>query len=67
MPDILHQLPIAAPPERVFDAIASQEGLSAWWTNQVDGESRLGTILVFRFGGSSTVFRMRVEELANSA
>ncbi len=34
MPDILHELPIAAPTWRVFDAVATPHGLSCWWTRK---------------------------------
>jgi uncharacterized protein YndB with AHSA1/START domain len=63
MPDILHALPIAAPPERIFDAVATAEGLASWWTSLVTAEPRVGSMAIFGFAGSTTVFRMRVDAL----
>ncbi len=49
-------------PERVFDAMATQEGLSAWWTRDTEAQPKVGSVAVFRFPGSS-VFRMAIEAL----
>ena len=32
MADIFHNFPIEAPPDKVFGAISSSEGLDKWWT-----------------------------------
>ena len=47
MYDIVHQLTIAATPDRVYEAVTTSEGLATWWTTDVkfgpgDGEFRLG-------------------------
>ena len=34
MPNILHRLSIAAPPERVAELAASTQGIERWWTGQ---------------------------------
>jgi uncharacterized protein YndB with AHSA1/START domain len=49
MPDILHLVGIEAPARRVYQAIASKEGLAGWWTEKVSGDGHLGGVLVFRF------------------
>ena len=36
MPDILHLLTIHASPERVFQALATAEGIRNWWTRDAD-------------------------------
>ena len=41
---------IAAPREKVYEAITTIEGLASWWTKQTCGESRPGGIIRFRFG-----------------
>lgn len=64
MPDIIHELSIEAPPGRVFDAIATQKGLSSWWTQDTEAEPRVGSIAVFRFRGASTAFRMKIKSLS---
>ena len=61
MPDILHKLSIGAPKERVFQALATRDGLANWWTATTEGESAPGKTLGFRFGEHVT--EMRVDEL----
>ncbi len=63
MPHILHQIKISAPPERVFDAIATADGLRSWWTTDAIAEPIEGSIAEFGFNDRATVFRMRVDEL----
>ncbi len=35
MYDIVHQLTIAATPDRVYEAVTTSEGLASWWTTDV--------------------------------
>lgn len=49
MPKILHQFTIAAPPEVVFTAFCTPEGLNAWWTLRSSGIPQLGTEYTFYF------------------
>src|ERR1043165_2459115 len=41
---------INAPREKVYNAIATIEGLSNWWTIQTTGDSQPGGVIQFRFG-----------------
>lgn len=50
MSNIRHKLFIAAPAEKVYTAIVSQEGLSAWWTSDTIAKAEVGTIARFSFG-----------------
>jgi uncharacterized protein YndB with AHSA1/START domain len=50
MSDILHRVGVVAPLEEVYDAIATPEGLAAWWTTDTVGKSEVGGELAFRFG-----------------
>ena len=50
MPDILHDFPVNAPIERVYDAFATPAGLDAWWTLRARGEVRVGAIWELFFG-----------------
>ncbi|SRR5665213_1874313 len=62
MPDILHKVGIKGSSlEKVYQAIATREGLAAWWTYRAQGESKVGGVLQFRFeaGGMD----MKVTEL----
>jgi uncharacterized protein YndB with AHSA1/START domain len=51
MPDILHRISIDAPKERLYDLIATTEGVARWWTGrQVSGESSVGDRFSVYFG-----------------
>ncbi|MBI3004678.1 MAG: SRPBCC domain-containing protein [Ignavibacteriales bacterium] len=50
MPDILHDFPINASAERVFDAVSSPRGLDAWWTKKSSGEPKVGAEYSLWFG-----------------
>lgn len=66
MTDILHRVGIRSSPDEVYKALAMREGLAAWWTNNTQGESKVGGLLKFRFssGGSEIGgFDMKVLEL----
>jgi len=60
MADIRHRVGIAVPPEEVYAALATVEGLSTWWTRDVDGDPSSGGKLSFRFGGPDTGAVMEV-------
>jgi uncharacterized protein YndB with AHSA1/START domain len=62
MADILHRVGIkAASPEDVYAAIATRDGLAAWWTSDTQGESTVGGVLEFRFKAGG--FDMKVVDL----
>ncbi len=63
MPDLLHQISIAAPPETVYASLATQAGLRGWWTRDAVAEEQIGSRAEFGFDHRSVVFRMSVEEL----
>ncbi|MEE8526854.1 MAG: hypothetical protein V3T72_23210 [Thermoanaerobaculia bacterium] len=44
MADIVHDFLIHAPPERVFEAITTGDGLAAWWTSRSSGEPVEGAV-----------------------
>jgi len=49
MADILHRIVIEASPEKVYNALTEQEGLSAWWT-KTRTEGKIGALATFFFG-----------------
>src|SRR5271168_2336719 len=62
MVDILHKVRIkSSSVNDVYKALNAREGLSAWWTNNTQGESNVGGVLQFRFGAGG--FDMKVLEL----
>ncbi len=40
---------IAAPSQKVYEALSTIDGLSNWWTKQTTGESKTGSIIEFKF------------------
>jgi uncharacterized protein YndB with AHSA1/START domain len=66
MADILHRVGIKSSPDEVYKALATREGLAAWWTNNTQGESKIGGALKFRFSANGSEiggFDMKVLEL----
>jgi uncharacterized protein YndB with AHSA1/START domain len=64
--DILHRVGIKSSPNEVYEALATREGLAAWWTNKTQGESKVGGALQFRFDAGGVEiggFDMKVLEL----
>ena len=57
---IRHRVGIDAPPERVYDALTTTEGLAQWWTRDVFGDAGAGGTVSFRFGGPDARVAMRV-------
>jgi uncharacterized protein YndB with AHSA1/START domain len=50
MTEIKQLFHIAAPRNKVYEALTTTSGLAAWWTVQTSGESVPGGTLEFRFG-----------------
>jgi uncharacterized protein YndB with AHSA1/START domain len=64
MPDIRHRVAITAPLASVYQAVATTEGISDWWTRDgVRGESRPGSRLQFYFGQPEPAAVMEVTKL----
>src|SRR5688572_26477247 len=49
MPDIIHRIGIKAPLIKVYNAIATINGLRNWWTEEVQGEEEKGGTIHFTF------------------
>lgn len=64
MPDIRHRVAISAPLESVYEAVATTEGISHWWTRDgVRGESSEGSEIQFFFGQPEASAVMEVTRL----
>lgn len=64
MPDIRHRVAITAPIESVYEAVATPEGISQWWTRDgVRGEASEGSTLQFFFGQPDPAAVMEVTRL----
>jgi uncharacterized protein YndB with AHSA1/START domain len=65
MPDIRHRVVIAAPLDKVYQAVATTSGISQWWTRDgVRGESSEGSKLEFYFGQPEPAAVMEVTRLS---
>lgn len=49
MIDIIHRIGIKAPATDVYQAIASVDGVAAWWTRETTGDARVGESITVRF------------------
>ena len=52
------QLLINAPAATVYRALATQDGLRSWWTEQCDAEAHVGGHATFRFGATHKVMQI---------
>ena len=49
MPDILHRVGVKTPPEPVYEALTTIEGLQGWWVKDTDGNPLAGGVIDFGF------------------
>ncbi len=64
MASIRHRVGIAAPPERVYEALTSTAGIAGWWSRDIEGDPGQGGTLRFYFGAPEARAVMEVVELA---
>lgn len=63
MTDLFHNVPINASPERVYAAVATQQGMRGWWTKDSELASKVGGKADFGFDHRSAVFHMTIDDL----
>lgn len=51
MPDIDHEIKIDGPPERVFAALTTLDGVARWHTPGSRGSGEVGSVWVFSYAG----------------
>jgi uncharacterized protein YndB with AHSA1/START domain len=49
MADIVHRIGIKAPATRVYEALATAEGVAGWWTRDTTGTAKVGGKINVRF------------------
>jgi uncharacterized protein YndB with AHSA1/START domain len=59
---LMHQVNIAAPADRIYEAITTSEGLSSFWVPGSRAEAVKGSVAQFDFGPGAHL-EMRVDEL----
>lgn len=50
MTDILHDLPIAVPATKLFEAVSTPAGLDRWWSLHAEGTPGAGALYTLDFG-----------------
>jgi uncharacterized protein YndB with AHSA1/START domain len=55
--DIIHELKIETTPEKLFNALSTDDGISAWWT-KAKTQTEVGGINEFDFRGNPATFRI---------
>ena len=63
MSTIHHQLGINAPVAKVYEAIATADGISTWWDKQTPVQTDRGLVLEHNPGPEHGVVKLRVVEL----
>src|SRR5215467_14215146 len=63
MASLKFTVPINAPPEKVYAAVATQAGMRSWWTADTKMEEKVGGKAEFGFEKHQMVFRMTIERL----
>ena len=63
MADIRHRVGIIGAPAKVYQAVATKDGLAGWWTRDVRGDASVGGELLFYFGGPEPAAVMEVTSL----
>ena len=63
MAEIKHQTSIAAAPNKVYAALATQAGLRGWWTADTTADEKAGGKAEFGFDKRWMVFHMKIEKL----
>jgi hypothetical protein len=67
MSNIVHRVGFKASMDKVYQALATREGVSGWWSNDVKGECKVGGVLSFTFSADGKVIGVidvKVVELA---
>ena len=68
MINIVHRIGIKSPAKQVYNALSTVKGLAHWWTENVEGDEKIGGKIVFRFfshsGKEIGKMAMEVQELS---
>lgn len=58
MAEINHRIGVAGDVSEIYQLLTTDDGLSKWWTTDVEGASPVGSIIHFRFGGNGPRFKV---------
>lgn len=63
MPDILFEVPINAPADKLYQALTDQQGLRSWWTQAANAQPKVGTVSEFSFYNGGVNLHLEVDQL----
>jgi len=59
MPNIIHRIGTEKTTvQQLYNAVSSIKGLTSWWTKNISGESKVGSIIQFRFSKGGPDFEV---------
>ena len=62
MVNIVHRIGIKSPAKQVYNALSTIKGLASWWTEEVEGDEKIGEKITFRFfSGGNEIGKMIME------
>lgn len=61
MYELIHEVTIHSLPERVFEAIATEKGISSWWLKDARAKPEIGSIIKLGFNERKISFRFRID------
>ena len=56
---IQHKVGIKASAAQVYQSLTTNQGLAAWWTDDVTGAGAVGSTIAFRFNGGGPDFKVQ--------
>ena len=65
MYNLKHQINIQADIDTVFKALVTKNGLSSWWTADVEAKPEVGSKAEFGFFDRETVFTMNIDKITS--
>lgn len=65
--DLIHRIGIAAPAEKIYRALTTEDGIKRWWTTDVKMDAQAGGKAVFGFMKHAVEFQMRIDQLTPPA
>ena len=58
MVNVNHRIGIKVSPEKIYEALITDDGLKTWWTNDISGAGEVGSTIKFRFNGGGPDFKV---------
>ncbi|HEX2295730.1 MAG TPA: SRPBCC domain-containing protein [Actinomycetota bacterium] len=62
MPTILLRMPVEAEPKAIYEAVATADGVTGWWSNHTEGPAGVGSTMKVAFPDAPMTFDFDVTE-----